>query len=67
MQIYNKVLYETTLPNIGKRWLDLMLPIHESEERREIITKQVKEVIEFKWNSLDTLNKLELEHGKLIL
>ena len=65
MQTFNKVLIETTLPNIGDRWLNLKLPIHEDENKRATITKQVKNVIRSKWHALNLLEELKLEYGEL--
>jgi len=65
MQAFNKILIETTLPNIGNRWKDLKLPIHKDKSIRKRITEKVKEIIDYKWNALKGIKKLEEELGKI--
>jgi len=65
MQAFNKILIETTLPNIGNRWKDLKLPIHKDKSVRKRITDKVKEIIDYKWIALKGIKKLEEELGKI--
>ncbi len=46
MQLYNKVLIDTTLPNIGDRYKELLLPIERDKDRRKRIKERVKQVFE---------------------
>ena len=48
-QFFNKILIETTLPNISDRWKQLKLPIHKDENIRKRIIKEVKEAFNQKW------------------
>ncbi|MCZ0933325.1 MAG: N-6 DNA methylase [Oligoflexia bacterium] len=43
-QLYNKVFIDTTLPNIGERWTELLLPFKENE-RLQVI-KKMKDIFE---------------------
>lgn len=65
MQAFNKILIETTLPNIGNRWKDFKLPIHKDKSVRKKITEKVKEIIDYKWNALEEIKKLEEKLGKI--
>ena len=65
MQIPNKVLIETTLPNIGNRWMDLKLPIHRDTSIRLEIGARVEEAVKSKWQALDVLADLMSQHGGL--
>lgn len=64
-QLYNKIFIDTTLPNIGDRWQDLLLPISKDRKERDKITSRVKEVFDQKWNAQTMINNLSGEFGKL--
>jgi len=66
LQAKNKILIETTLPNIAERWKELMLPIDTSLEQREFITSKIKEVITSKWEAIGKIDNLKQELGDLI-
>jgi type I restriction enzyme M protein len=66
LQAKNKILIETTLPNIAERWKELMLPIDTDKKQREFITKKIKEVITSKWEAIEKIDKLKTELGDLI-
>jgi type I restriction enzyme M protein len=48
-QLYNKVLIDTILPNIGDRWKELMLPIIKSQDEREKLKIRLKKLFKKKW------------------
>jgi len=64
-QLYNKVMIDTTLPNIGDRWQELYLPVAKDPETREKIKKQVKSLFDRKWGSVEELNNLKEKFGDL--
>ncbi len=66
MQSTNKILIETTLPNIANRWSELMLPISRDENERIRISTQIKNVINDKWKAVKRLDDLKIELGDLI-
>ena len=66
-QITNKVLIDTTLPNIGNRWLDLRLPVHRNSNTRNQIAQQVEQVIQAKWEAVRLLKVLVSEHQSLAI
>lgn len=66
LQAKNKILIETTLPNIAERWKELMLPIDTNPKQREFITNKIKEVITSKWEAIEKIDKLKQELGDLI-
>lgn len=66
MQAFNKVLIETTLPNIAGRWKELRLPISNDREVRKRISERVKYVIDKKWDAVEEITKLKNELGNLL-
>lgn len=66
MQAANKILIETTLPNIADRWKELMLPIERDEEKRKMVSERIKDVITSKWNAIDKIDSLKKELGNLV-
>ncbi|MBR5982587.1 MAG: N-6 DNA methylase [Bacteroidales bacterium] len=65
MQAENKILIETTLPNIADRWKELELPIDNDKERIKQISSRIETVIENKWKAAEEINKLCKELGNL--
>lgn len=66
MQAFNKVLIETTLPNIGNRWKELRLPISNVQSERESISKRIKYVVDKKWDAVEEINRLKKDLGNLL-
>jgi len=66
LQAKNKILIETTLPNIADRWKELMLPIDRNPENRKAISDKVKEVITSKWKAIEKIDSLKQELGDLV-
>lgn len=65
LQSSNKVLIETTLPNIADRWKELRLPISKSVSERTMISNKIKSVIESKWEAIKGIQKLKDKLGDL--
>ena len=65
MQTYNKVLIETTLPNIADRWKEIKLPIHKDVKKRKEISEKMKSVTENKWEAMKKIEELRSELGGL--
>ena len=65
MQAENKILIETTLPNIADRWKELELPIDNDKERIKQISSRIEKVIENKWKAAEEIKKLCVELGNL--
>jgi len=61
-QIDDKVLIETTLPNISNRWKELLLPIHKEKNTRVNISEKVQDVFELKWKAVEKI--CQLQKGK---
>jgi type I restriction enzyme M protein len=66
LQAKNKILIETTLPNIAERWKELMLPIDKDPKQREFISNKIKEVITSKWEAIEKIDTLKNDLGDLI-
>ena len=65
LQAENKILIETTLPNIADRWKELELPIDNDKHKIQEISSRIKKVIEDKWNAVGEITKLCQELGNL--
>ena len=63
-QFYNKVMIDTTLPNIGNRWKELRLPVSKDEKERERIKTKMKEAFEKRWSAQEAINSIKGEIGK---
>jgi len=66
MQAFNKVLIETTLPNIADRWKELKLPFFIDTEMANKVKSQIEEVVNAKWSAIDKLKEVKEKHGELI-
>lgn len=64
-QLYNKILIDTTLPNIARRWEELYLPISKNKKERETIKRKIKEAFIKKWEAQKRINYLKNEFGNL--
>lgn len=62
-QLYNKVMIDTTLPNIGDRWGELKLPISKDKKVREEIKKKLKEAFIKKWEAQEKIISIKNEFG----
>jgi len=65
MQMYSKILMETTLPNIANRFMELRLPIHNEKVIREQINERIKSVFDKKWDAQKTILQIKQELGGL--
>jgi type I restriction enzyme M protein len=65
-QTKNKVLIETTLPNIADRWKELRLPIDKDASRRKMIQERVKDVFVSKWGASEMIDLLKNDLGDLV-
>lgn len=64
-QLPEKIMIDTTLPNIGRRWEDLYLPIAKDKSVREAIAKRVKDVIQNRWQSQRGITDLIDDFGQI--
>lgn len=62
-QTKNKVLIETTLPNIGNRWKELLLPVQKNQEERQKISNFVKSIFENKKLALEKIETIKKQFG----
>lgn len=65
-QLFNKVLIETTLPNIADRWIDLKIPIYPKKDFDQISKKMENIFISQRWKSDNDIKALTNLYGKLI-
>jgi len=66
LQMYNKVLIETTLPNIANRWSELRLPIQKDASIRKSISDRIESIFNNKWSAQKDIMELKKELGNLI-
>ncbi len=64
-QLYNKVLIDTTLPNIGRRWEELYLPISKDVKQRKEISEKIKNAFIKKWEAQKDIASLKEDFGNL--
>ncbi|MDR0650514.1 MAG: hypothetical protein LBG59_03790 [Candidatus Peribacteria bacterium] len=60
-QLYNKVMIDTTLPNIGDRRKELYLPISTDKNEIKRIKEKVSNAFEKKWEAIDNITRLKNE------
>jgi type I restriction enzyme M protein len=65
-QLYNKVMIDTTLPNIGDRWNELLLPISKDPGEREKISSKIEHAFTKKWEAQKEIAKVAEEFGNLV-
>jgi type I restriction enzyme M protein len=66
MQLYNKVLIDTTLPNIGDRYKELLLPIERDKEKIKKIKESVKKVFQKKWDAIKDIEVIKDNFDNII-
>lgn len=64
-QLYNKIFIDTTLPNIGDRWSELLIPVFNQKEKITEVSNKVKATFNQKWEALKGLSKLKEEFGDI--
>lgn len=64
-QLFNKVMIDTTLPNIARRWEELYLPIAIDPNERNSIAKKIKHAFEKKWEAQEQIASIQEEFGAL--
>src|SRR5690625_3035493 len=58
LQTKARVLLDTTLPNIGDRYLSLVVPWAVEPEVRKSISNKVKHALDAKWTAADDIRNL---------
>ena len=65
-QISSKVAIDTTLPNIGDRWKDIVLPVHRSKKEVKLYTARVKLIIDHKWKAQKEIHQMRNDFGDIV-
>lgn len=65
-QLAQKIMIDTTLPNIADRWKKLYLPINKDKEAAAQIAKRIKAALQGKWKAQEEIGKLRSEFGGII-
>jgi len=63
MQLPNLVFIDTTLPNIGDRYKELLLPIERDPKDRKRISGMLRATFQQKWDAQREMAKVRLEFG----
>ncbi len=58
--------YDTTLPTIGGRWRELLLPVHENPTDIADMSQSVEQAIRAKWSAQDGIELLRQAVGGLV-
>ena len=64
-QLTNKVMIDTTLPNIGRRWEELYLPVSKSEKERNKIKERMSVAFFKKAEAQKEIHLVKEEFGDL--
>ncbi|MEP0814108.1 MAG: N-6 DNA methylase [bacterium] len=67
LQLPNKILVDTTLPNIGDRWRELLLPVAVDADERAKISTKLQVAFEMMWKGQEDIHHLSQELGHLTL
>jgi len=63
-QLYSLTFIDTTLPNLGRRWSELYLPIAKDKKQRQLVSDKIKSVFDKKFKALAEIQELK-EYGHL--
>jgi len=63
MQLPNLIFIDTTLPNIGDRYKELLLPMERDLEDRKKISEKLRTAFQQKWNAQHEMARARLEFG----
>lgn len=64
-QRYNITFYETTYPNMAKRWAELLLPVSTKKKERQTISREMKRVFDQKFAAKAVVHDLKKKFGDL--
>lgn len=64
-QLGNKVMIDTTLPNIARRWEELYLPVAKDKKEREKIKEKIRGAFMKKWEAQQEIAAIADEFGNL--
>lgn len=64
-QLGNKVMIDTTLPNIARRWEELYLPVAKDKKEREKIKVKIRGAFVKKWEAQQEIAAIAEEFGNL--
>jgi len=64
-QLGNKVMIDTTLPNIARRWEELYLPVAKDKKEREKIKEKIRGAFVKKWEAQQEIAAIADEFGNL--
>lgn len=66
-QLYNKIMIDTTLPNIGRRWDELYLPISKNIDERKNISERIEKAFMKRWDAQKDIFSIMREFGNLTM
>ena len=65
-QIDGLVFMDTTLPTIGDRWKDILLPLHKDIDEMQRVSARVEEAVRRKWEAQSMIHGLQDELGRVV-
>ena len=63
-QFFNKIMIDTTLPNIGDRWSELLLPVSNDPKKIEDVKSKLKATFEKRWQVQKEFNQIKKDFNK---
>lgn len=66
-QVDNKVMIDTTLPNIGDRWKEIKIPILVKESERKKLISKLEESFAMSWKSEEILTEVQDRYGEVTM
>jgi len=64
-QLPQKIMIDTTLPNIADRWKELYLPVMKDKTEAVKVSERVRSAFQAKWKAQEEIAKLRAEFGGL--
>lgn len=65
-QVRRLTFIDTTLPNIGTRWRELLLPVHRDEKEVSKLSNMVRGAIRQKWKAQKRIDAIREELGEIV-
>jgi len=62
-QLPQKIMIDTTLPNIADRWKELYLPVMKNKAEAVKVSERIKSAFQAKWKAQEEIAKLRTEFG----
>lgn len=65
-QLPQKIMIDTTLPNIADRWKELYLPVMKDKAEVVKVSERIKSAFQAKWKAQEEISKLRSDFGGIV-